>query len=106
MMTDDQLFGEIDWFEEREKWISKVDSLERFIEYKGLSREYFEWKGDDWMSEKRCIIASMKKGIKENPTLKKYLDKMVSDGIDEDTALEIMILAWQNRRQNDEWKIY
>ena len=54
------------------------------------------------MSEKRCIIASMKKGIKENPTLKKYLDKMVSDGIDEDTALEIMILAWQNRRQNDE----
>ena len=39
------------------------------------------------MSEKRCIIASMKKGIKENPTLKKYLDKMVSDGIDEDTAL-------------------
>lgn len=48
-MTDDRLFGEIDWFEEREKWISKVDSLERFIEYKGLSREYFEWikKGDD-----------------------------------------------------------
>ena len=42
-MTDDQLFGEIDWFEEREKWINKVDSLERFIEYKGLSREYFEW---------------------------------------------------------------
>ena len=45
----------------------------------------------------------MKKGIKENPTLKKYLDKMVSDGIDEDTALEIMILAWQNhKRWNDE----
>ena len=55
------------------------------------------------MSERRCIIASMKKGIKENPTLKKYLDKMVSDGIDEDTALNIMILAWQNhKRWNDE----
>lgn len=55
------------------------------------------------MSEKRCIIASMKKGIKENPTTKKYLDKMVSDGIDEDTALNIMILAWQNhKRWNDE----
>ena len=54
------------------------------------------------MSEKRCIIASMKKGIKENPTTKKYLDKMVSDGIDEDTALNIMILAWQNhKRWND-----
>lgn len=54
------------------------------------------------MSEKLCIIASMKKGIKENPTTKKYLDKMVSDGIDEDTALNIMILAYQNRRWNDE----
>lgn len=54
------------------------------------------------MNEKRCIIESMKKGIKENPTTKKYLDKMVSDGIDEDTALNIMILAWQNRRWNDE----
>ena len=42
-LTDDRLFGEIDWFEERERWISKVDSLERFIEYKGLIREYFEW---------------------------------------------------------------
>ena len=27
------------------------------------------------MSEKGCIIEGMKKGIKENPTLKKYLDK-------------------------------
>ena len=55
------------------------------------------------MSEKLCIIASMKKGIKENSTLKKYLDKMVYDGIDEDTALNIMILAWQNhKRWNDE----
>ena len=54
------------------------------------------------MSEKQYIIESMKKGIKENPTLKKYLDKMIADGIDEDTALDIMILAWQNRRRNDE----
>lgn len=47
-MTDDRLFGETDWFEERERWISKVDSLERFIEYKGLIKEYLEWnkKGD------------------------------------------------------------
>lgn len=43
MVTDDRLFGETDWFEERERWIQKVDSLERFIEYKGLVREYFEW---------------------------------------------------------------
>ena len=54
------------------------------------------------MSEKRCIITSMKKGRKENNKTKKYLDRMVSDGIEEDTALNIMILAWQNRRQNDE----
>ena len=55
------------------------------------------------MSEKRCIIESMKKGIKENPTTKKYLDRMIADGIDEDTALNIMILAWQNhKRWNDE----
>lgn len=40
------------------------------------------------------LIASMKKGIKENPTTKKYIDKMIADGIDEDTALDIMILAW------------
>ena len=55
------------------------------------------------MSEKQDIIESMKKGIKENPITKKYLDKMVSDGIEEDTALNIMILAWQNhKRWNDE----
>ena len=55
------------------------------------------------MSEKQWFIRSMKKGIKENPTLKKYLDKMIHDGIDEDTALDIMILAWQNhKRWNDE----
>lgn len=54
------------------------------------------------MSNKECIITSMKREIKENPTLKKYLDKMVSDGIDEDTALNIMILAWQNRKCCDE----
>ena len=46
------------------------------------------------MSEEQCITASMKKKIKEDPTLKKYLDKMIADGIDEDTALNIMILAW------------
>ena len=55
------------------------------------------------MSEKRCIITSMKKGIKENPTTKKYLDRMISDGIEEDTALNIMLLAWLNhKRGNDE----
>ena len=54
------------------------------------------------MIEKQWIITSMKKGIKENPTLKKYLDKMVSDGIEEDTALNIMLLAWQKRRWSDE----
>ena len=48
------------------------------------------------------LIASMKKGIKENPTTKNYLDQMIADGIDEDTALDIMILAWQNRKWNDE----
>ena len=55
------------------------------------------------MSEKRCIIESMKKAIKQRPETKKYLDKMISEGIDEDTALNIMILAWQNhKRWNDE----
>ena len=52
------------------------------------------------MSEKQNIIESMKKGIKEHPTTKKYLDKMMAGGIDEDTALNIMLLAWQNRRWN------
>ena len=48
MVTDDQLFGENDWVEERERWISKVDSLERFIEYKGLVKDYLKWnKGED-----------------------------------------------------------
>ena len=55
------------------------------------------------MSEKQDLIEDMKKGIKENPTTKKYLDKMIADGIDEDTALNIMLLAWQNhKRWNDE----
>ena len=42
------------------------------------------------MSEKQDLIEDMKKGIKENPTTKKYLDKMIADGIDEDTALNII----------------
>ena len=55
------------------------------------------------MSEKQWIITSMKKEIKENPKTKKYIDKMIADGIDEDTALNIMILAWINhKRWNDE----
>ena len=55
------------------------------------------------MSEKQDLIEDMKKGIKENPTTKKYLDKMIADGIDEDTALNIMLRAWQNhKRWNDE----
>ena len=55
------------------------------------------------MTEKQCIIESMKKEMKENPTTKKHLDKMVDDGIDENTALNIMILAWQNhKRWNDD----
>ena len=56
------------------------------------------------MSEKQWIIESMKKEIKKRPETKKYLDKMVSDGIDEDTALNIMILAWLNhKRWNDDY---
>ena len=51
------------------------------------------------MSEKQDLIEDMKKGIKENPTTKKYLDKMIADGIDEDTALNIMLLAWQNHKR-------
>ena len=54
------------------------------------------------MNEKQDLIEDMKEGIKENPKLKKYLDRMIADGIDEDNALDIMILAWQNRRWNDE----
>ena len=54
------------------------------------------------MNEKQDLIEDMKEGIKENPKLKKYLDRMIADGIDEDNALDIMILAWQNRKWNDE----
>ena len=54
------------------------------------------------MNEKQDLIEDMKEGIKENPKLKKYLDRMIADGIDEDAALDIMILAWQNRKWNDE----
>lgn len=58
------------------------------------------------------MLDSMKKKIKEDSTLKKYLDKMVADDIDEDTALDIMILAWFqhgikkeniDKVINDEW---
>ena len=49
------------------------------------------------MNEKQDLIEDMKEGIKENPKLKKYLDRMIADGIDEDNALDIMILAWQTR---------
>ena len=85
--------------EENEQLKKARDESDKFIAKKGLRVEFLNWRVA--MNEKRCIITSMKKGLKENPTTKKYLDKMIA--IDEDTALNIMIHSWLNhKRWNDE----
>lgn len=44
---------------------------------------------------KQVTVEDMKKGIKENPVLKKYLDKGISEyGLTEEEVLDIMIGAW------------
>jgi hypothetical protein len=44
---------------------------------------------------KQVTVEDMKKGIKENPVLKKYLDKGINEyGLTEEEALDIMIGAW------------
>ena len=40
------------------------------------------------------ILAKLKEIIPKDPRTKPYLDKIVADGIDEDTAVDIMIYAW------------
>ena len=45
-MTDDQMFGETDWTTEKERWVQKVDLLERFIESNGLVKEFRRWKNE------------------------------------------------------------
>lgn len=40
------------------------------------------------------IINKMKERIPKDPRTKKYFDKLVADGVDEDTAVDIMIYAW------------
>ena len=47
------------------------------------------------MSEKR-LFDLMKKMIKENKTLNPILQKMVSDGFNEDEAIGIMINVWES----------
>jgi hypothetical protein len=44
---------------------------------------------------KQVTVEDIKKGIKENPVLKKYLKKGISEyGLTEEETLNIMIGAW------------
>ena len=46
---------------------------------------------------KQVSIEDMKKGIKQNPVLKKYLDKGINEyGFTEEEALNIMMEVWLN----------
>lgn len=47
--------------------------------------------------EKEKLFEQMKPKMKEHPVLKKYLDKMIADGLSEDEALNIMINVWLHR---------
>lgn len=48
------------------------------------------------------IIEDMKERIPEHPVLKQYLEDIMADGIDKETALDIMINAWlQGMNVND-----
>lgn len=50
------------------------------------------------------IIKGMKEGIPLNPILKKELDKMVADGLSEEEALDVMILAWLNHERRGDFE--
>jgi hypothetical protein len=50
------------------------------------------------------IIKGMKEGIPLNPILKNELDKMVADGLSEDEALDVMILAWLNHERRGDFE--
>lgn len=47
------------------------------------------------------IIEDMKERIPEHPVLKHYLEDIMEDGIDKETALDIMITAWIKRINGD-----
>ena len=47
--------------------------------------------------EKEKLFEQMKPKMKEHPVLKKYLDKMIANGLSEDEALNIMINVWLHR---------
>ena len=54
-----------------------------------------EWLRMTEKQFKQVTVEDMKKGIKENPVLKKYLDKGINEyGLTEEEALDIMIGAW------------
>lgn len=40
------------------------------------------------------IITKMKERIPKDPQTKKYFDMIVAKGVDEDTALDILIYTW------------
>lgn len=48
------------------------------------------------------LFEMMKKGIKENKTTNAILRQMVSDGIDEEEAISIMISVWVDKMNGDE----
>ena len=50
------------------------------------------------------IIKGMKERIPLNPILKNELDKMVADGLSEDEALDVMILAWLNHERRGDFE--
>ena len=54
------------------------------------------------MMNTKEIIEEMKKRIKTHPYLKNVLKELMDDGLTEDDALRIMILAWQNQLGGDE----
>lgn len=57
------------------------------------------------MTEKRfkqVTVDDMKKGIKENPVARKYLEKGIKEyGLTEEEALDCMIGAWLSRINGD-----
>ena len=51
---------------------------------------------------KQVTIDDMKKGIKENPVTRKYLEKGINEyGLTEEEALDCMIGAWLNQDKDD-----
>lgn len=49
-----------------------------------------------------AVIKNMKEKIPNHPVLKKEMEKLMADGLSQDEALNVMIIAWLDSKVIDD----